>query len=188
MNEVIEAGRAACCTHRHGRCCRGAIRCDGRETAGVHRNSYRSELRPELQQEFCSCVQLRRSCGAALLPWLYALGHREPTRAGSGLPSYPAVWSHVAVLVVRGRSGDSRRALEGAVCGSAAGGSHGTSGWCSNLLCVGRGRFRARDGECVPRTPSCVDAAFAGQRHHRAAPSSRLDEDTGEHRHARGDR
>ena len=84
MNEVIEAGRAACCTHRHGRCCRGAIRCDGRETAGVHRNSYRSELRPELQQEFCSCVQLRRSCGAALLPWLYAaLGHRD---------SYTRLW------------------------------------------------------------------------------------------------
>ena len=115
-----------------------------------------------------------------------SLGQGIPTRVGAG---YPAVVSHVlAVLVVRGRSGDSRRALEGAVCGSAAGGSHGTSGWCSNLLCVGRGRFRARDGERVPRTPSCVDAAFAGQRHHRAAPSSRLDEDTGEHRHARGDR
>ncbi len=87
MNEVIEAGRAACCTHRHGRCCRGAIRCDGRETAGVHRNSYRSELRPELQQEFCSCVQLRRSCGAALLPWLYASGTGNLHAPGAGYPS-----------------------------------------------------------------------------------------------------
>ena len=122
MNEVIEAGRAACCTHRHGRCCRGAIRCDGRETAGVHRNSYRSELRPELQQEFCSCVQLRRSCGAAVIPWLYASGTGNLHAPGAGYPPTQqcgAMWRFLScaaalvILVARWRGRSVARRPEG---------------------------------------------------------------------------